>query len=127
MTTHNLRVSGKVIRGNKIPAQVALKVEAYKLKIYLTEECVAEPTPNVELVQSISKFCGVQDATHQLLLNIALGNKDLEQIRRAYVQYGLHVKLPSGPKGTYDIGLKIFLTDPFFYRKRKQEVRREFV
>jgi hypothetical protein len=100
---HSIEVDGKIVQGRESPGQVALAVEESKLRLFFNEACMAETIPRIELIDLISSHCGIENVTHRVLLSIALGSQDLEQIRRAYLQHGIHVAIVLRSRGTYDL------------------------
>lgn len=88
---HILKIKNENIIGRPEQAHVTCSVAMDKLQIFFTEEYLVDKSINVELVELISEHLQIKDPMHQLLLSMALSGTDLDQVRNAYLQYGIHV------------------------------------
>ena len=71
-----------------------LNVEAETIRVFLTAENVNVESPPLELIEELSKFCGITSSEHLMLLAHILTQKELKHIEDDLQRRGIQDDIP---------------------------------
>jgi hypothetical protein len=76
----SLEYGGREIKGQPTPGDVAIKAKNNVLQIYILQRCFSESCPPYDLIEQLSRFCGIQKAEHKTLLLYILSHNNHNKI-----------------------------------------------
>ena len=82
---------GSSFSGKSSDGQVASIVQGDSLQVFIAKDGISESRPPLELVNLITKHCGITNRVHCDLIHAVLNEKNLARLKEEFRQEGIHI------------------------------------